>query len=304
MMQPEPDHAILYDSAYTDRLNERIGQRFAPKSERVGVHATDLLYCLRKAHGKRRIPKDEQEAISEETILTWGEGLMFEDLISEGAKQKAGAYCFHCRVVSGVGPSVGGEPPSERCCECGNPVLFFTPDYIVGGIIHEAKQTRKSRRHGPEGAPWWVDQLRTYLMFARYAGWTDLLQARLVVNWLMGDYGSKRKGERPRPPQAALDSYLITFASGFERLWEAELLRRMQVVLADEQPVLTGMGRDLGDADGIAPAYNWECGSCPVGMALNCELFRWDAEGKEIDAMPVPPKEVMPAPTAPDASGT
>ena len=279
--QPEKDYTIIYDSAYTEQLNAKVRDQYGPKHDRSGVHATDLLYCLRKAWGKRRVPSADQPELDDETILTWSGGLMFEDLISEGKRQKMAAYCFTCRTVSRVVPPVRGGTEPTHCSLCGNWWLLFTPDYIADDMIHEVKQTRKSRRRGPEDAQWWMDQLRTYTLFANKAGWTGQYIARVVVNWIMGDYGRKKKGLRPLPPKSALDAYLVVFKKGFEAAWESELLRRMTIVLNEGMPVLTGMGEEFG-ADGISPAYEWECPTCPVGKALGCERWLWGDDDRVI----------------------
>jgi len=75
----------------------------------------------------------------------------------------------------------------EKCPVCNQRWLIMTPDYRIGGIIHEVKQTRKSRAKGPESAPWWIDQLRSYLLYARRAGWAHENWGRIVANWIMGD---------------------------------------------------------------------------------------------------------------------
>ncbi|KKN82277.1 hypothetical protein LCGC14_0310900 [marine sediment metagenome] len=272
------DFTIVHDDAYTTRLNEKIVDKYGPKDDRPGLHATDLIMCLRKAWAKKHIPTEQQTQVSEDTILTWSGGLIFEDLISTGEKQKQAAYCFHCLQVSSV-----IQPEPVNCPVCNHPWIIFTPDYIDEEIIHEVKQTRKSSRKGPENAPWWIDQLRTYLLFARRAGWTDTQVTRLVVNWLMGDYGSKKKGEIPRPPQSTLDAYLVIFNDGFENDWELELQRRAQVVLGEDMPMLKGMGEEFG-SDGLSPQYDWECASCPVGDIIDCELRKqWDVvDEKEV----------------------
>ena len=278
------DFTIVRDDAHTEQLNAKVRAKFGPRQKRDAVHASDLFYCLRKAHATRRLSESQLMEVSDDTLLTWLEGLMFEDLVSTGEKQKAAAYCFHCRTVSRIVPPVSGPADVEpiNCSACGKPWLMFTPDYIdAQGIIHEVKQTRKSQRRGPEDAPWWIEQLATYLLFGRLAGWTTLPYARLVTNWIMGDYGNKKKGTRPRPPQSMLDSYLVIFREGFEARWESELLRRMAVVLNDEQPPLTGMGEAAGGSP-RTPVYSWECATCKVGLAINCERYLWTEEGIEI----------------------
>lgn len=266
------DYIIVPDDPYTESINQKVREKYGPREERNALHATDLIFCLRKAWAKKRIPADVQGQISDDTILTWGEGLMFEDLISTGERQKQAAYCFYCRTVNSVTRSVHGGPEPDKCSICRNPWVLFTPDYIEGGIIHEVKQTRKSSRHGPEGAPWWIDQLRTYLLFALRAGWVSGYDTRLIVNYLMGDYGSRKKGQRPRPPQSSIDVSKIVFTPGFESYWEGELQRRVKILLDDEMPLLRGMGREHGK-EPLSPMYDWECASCPVGDAIGCEMM-------------------------------
>ena len=171
------------------------------------------------------------------------------------------------------------EPEQDRCPVCRERWLVFTPDYIAGGIVHEAKETRKSRRQGPANAPWWMDQLRTYFAFAKRAGWTTAPYARLVVKWLMGDYGRKSKGMRPLPPSAAIDAFRIVFDESRLDNWLVELRRRAVITEGTEMPPLNGMG----DGDEQSPAYSWECASCLVGRAAGCEMFRWGPDDKELD---------------------
>lgn len=271
------DYIIEYDEEYTRLINSKVREKYGPKHDRLAVHATDLIFCLRKAWGKRNVPVEEQDEISEDTILTWGEGLMFEDLVSTGEKQKQAAYCYSCRTVSMIQKSVHGDPEPIGCGECGKAWVVFTPDYIEDGIIHEAKQTRKSRRNVPEGAPWYIDQLRTYLLFAKRAGWTNEIVTRLIANCLMGDYGSKKKGHRPKPPQSTVDAYKIKFENTDWDAWERELKRRTKIVLSKDMPPLTGMAEDA-----LSPQYLWECSSCSVGRQIGCERFVWDENDMEI----------------------
>ena len=58
---------------------------------------------------------------------------------------------------------------------------------------------------------------------------------------------------------------------------EDELVRRKGIKEGDAKPALNGMG----DGDERSPAYGWECSTCPVGAAIECENYIWDADGKE-----------------------
>lgn len=272
------DFEIIYDHEYTQHLNDRIRAKFRTSGMRNATHASDLFYCLRKAWWKR-LHLDEEDETHVDLLLTWMLGLLFEDLVTEGEPQKASAYCWQCGVVNRILGTPPGKREVETCPECGERWLIFTPDYIVDGVVHEVKQTRKSRRRGPQDAPWWIDQLRTYFAFARVAGWSPSPYARLVACWLMGDYGSRRKGEKPRPPNAALDAFKVVFKPETLEPWMVELRRRARITEGTDVPPLTGMG----GGDEQSPAYEWECPSCPMGKAGECEMYKWDEDGKEKD---------------------
>lgn len=283
------DYEIQYDHEYTERLNQRVRDKYGSSGPRNATHASDLFFCLRKAWLKQQVllgnldvPEEDLD-VGDDTILTWSGGLMFEDLVSEGELQLASTYCWTCSAVGRMPNRAPGEPEQAHCPVCQNRWLVFTPDYIADGIVHEAKETRKSRRQGPANAPWWMDQLRTYFAFAKKAGWTTAPYARIVVKWLMGDYGRKKKGLRPLPPSAALDAFRVVFDE--ERLpeWLVELRRRAVITEGFMMPPLNGMG----GGDEQSPAYNWECSSCLVGKAAGCEMYKWDDDDKEITGVEV-----------------
>jgi hypothetical protein len=285
------DYTIEYDFEYTEYSNQRVRDKYGSSGPRNATHASDLFFCLRKAWLKQAILRGDIEAtvdgdeisdatldVGDDTILTWSGGLMFEDLVSEGERQPASTYCWTCGAVGRMPNKAPGEPEQAHCPVCRNRWLVFTPDYIANGIVHEAKETRKSRRQGPANAPWWMDQLRTYFAFAKQAGWTTAPYARLVVKWLMGDYGRKKKGLRPLPPSAALDAFRIVFDEDRLSEWLVELRRRSAITEGSKLPPLNGMGSGSEQV----PAYDWECSSCLVGKAAGCEMWKWDADDKEI----------------------
>ena len=274
------DYTIEFDYEYTDALNQKVREKYGSSGPRNATHASALLFCLKKEWLKQRENAPEEE-ISDQTLLTWSGGLMFEDLVSEGEQQTASAYCWICNAVAKLPNKKPGEQERDTCNVCGNRWLVFTPDYIVDGIIHEVKETRKSRKQGPGGAPWWIDQLRTYYAFAKLAGWTTAPYARIVVKWLMGDYSRAKKGYRPTPPQSSLDAFKIIFNP--ERLdgWIVELKRRAGITEGKEMPMLNGMG----GGDELSPQYAWECSSCMVGKLANCENYVWDENDRDITAI-------------------
>ena len=163
---------IAVDHDYTATLQTRLREQYASGIERTATHLSGLLMCLLKEWGKLHLPRSEwrKEGASEEDdpILTWSQGLQFEALVAEGVKQIPFAYCFECRAVSSPGIVTnrdGNRSEAERCPVCNQRWLLATPDWLVEGRIHEAKQTRKSARKGPQDAPWWIEQLVSYLIF-------------------------------------------------------------------------------------------------------------------------------------------
>ena len=166
---------------------------------------------------------------------------------------------------------------------CNERWLIGTPDYVDEGVLHEAKQTKKSQRRGIRDAPWWIEQLATYLLFQRRTRREEKSWGRIVANYIMGDYGEKRKGFRPRPPTSELEASRVVFPSNesFWAEWEGEVLRRKQIVEGDERPLLSFPGDPLVDN----PRYTWECPSCPVGKVGECPNWRWDDEDREIIAV-------------------
>jgi len=283
-----------FDQEYTKLLLDRIFQRYGKTDVlRTALHASDLLGCLRKAWGKRRIAEDQWLLPDPERdpMLQWAQGLQFEDIVSESDRQRPQAYCINCRTVSSLPPPVMGTDGQQRevetCSVCGWEWIVGTPDYRVDGVVHESKQTRKSSRQGPEGAPWWGEQILTYLFFDKVRNRDNPNWGRAVVNWLMGDYGSRRKGLRPRPPTAALEAFRAmavddeTGEPAGDDTWEhwhQELGRRRSVVLADEMPPLNGMN---GHID--SPRYDFECSSCPVGKIIGCEMWIWDDHDRTVE---------------------
>lgn len=294
---------VVYDEEYTAQLRAEVTAKFAGSSgSRPATHLSDLLYCLRKSWGKLHLPTDEWQSEGEgnddegDPLLSWLQGLQFEDLVSKGQRQVARAFCFKCNVVSVVGTELGPDGSYQEratCPVCGERWLVATPDFIVDEIVHESKQTRKSQRKGPRDAPWWIEQLAGYILFRRimagpltrdHHSW-----GRLVVNWLMGDYGSRKKGTKPRPPRSALDAFRVVFPKTDApwQTWLEELRERKRIIEGPDQPPLD-MVR--------SPRYpQFECSSCPVGRALECPAFIWDEEGNETFPFGVPG---MPALTA------
>jgi hypothetical protein len=216
----------------------------------------------------------------------WAQGLQFENLVSEGQKQVPMAFCFTCRAVSKVPPPYtkndGTKEEIAKCPVCNDRWLIGTPDYLVDDIIHESKQTRKSRRNGPQAAPWWTEQLQTYIFFQQARHYQNMGESwgREVVNWLMDDYSGRTKGMRPKPPRSVLEAYRVTIRGDWHE-WEAELHRRKALVEGPDMPPLAGMNGRIGEPPD-SPRYDWNCPSCRVGKAIGCENWRWDDEDRAI----------------------
>lgn len=285
---------INYDQSYTTFLNDSVKQRYGSTAKRAATHLSDVLYCLRKAWGKHHLDEGDWSLADDDgdPIVMWAGGLQFEELVGTGEPQVPSAYCFTCRAVSSVPAPVDGIEKAT-CGVCDNRWLIGTPDYRVPDgkgnmIIHEAKQTRKSQRRGPQDAPWWIEQLEGYLFFDHVRNPLAPSWGRLVVNWLMGDYGEKKKGKRPRPPRSVIEAFTVTFDGKWEDYMQ-ELSRRKSIVEGPDQPPLNGMHVGYAGANCLerTPAYPWECSSCPVGKVIGCEHWVWD----DSDNLIVPGKE-------------
>lgn len=273
-----PNFLVKIDEEYTALLNQRVRERFGSTAPRAATHLSGLLFCLLKEWGNLHLTPEQLASIGEledETLMTWTGGLQFEDLISEGTRQPAHVYCHKCKTVSSPPISIGPEKELANCQVCGKRVIYYTPDYIVDGMIHEAKQTRKSQRKGVEDAPWWIEQIAGYILFEKMAGRIKEDTARMVINWLMGTYGSRKKGQKPIPPRSALEAHRVEFEDD-EKQWDgwlAELIRRKKIVEGPERPAL-----DFIDS----PRYpQFECASCQVGPLIECPAYIWDEEGNE-----------------------
>ena len=278
----EVDHEIQFDAEYTEQLREEVLARYPTSGPRNATHVSDLLYCLRKSWKiKKQAIEGKTEELSDATALTFMGGLDFERLVEKGDTQSSMAYCFKCAGLSGAGPRGADGMEKANCPVCNERWLIFTPDWIEQGVVHESKQTRKSSRSGPASAPWWIDQLRSYIALYRLGGKNVASYGRLVVNWLMGDYGSRKKGIQPRGPQAGLDTFKVIFKEGFEAPWRAELRRRKEIVEGEEMPELSGM---LEHKIALSPQWDFECASCPVGEEIECERYIW-RDGKELASL-------------------
>ena len=187
-----------YDYEETKRLNEKVRQRAGVGKPRPATHVSDLLFCLKKANAKKKLGKDYVEEIHDDTVLTWVGGLQFEELVSDGSKQSVMSYCRTCDAVGG-----SSAPEQPNCPVCGERWLIGTPDYIYQDIVHEVKQTRKSRKAAPN--TYWIEQLASYILFEDIAGRKRAPYGRIVQNNLMGDYGKKRKDGPSTPPRSTLD---------------------------------------------------------------------------------------------------
>lgn len=288
-------YEVELDEEYTEKLNAQVMRRFGSGGVRPATHVSDLLYCLKKAHQQKKYPQFV-EAPSKNTILTWAMGLIFEDTVAEGQIQERVAFCFKCdsafRINSDnqlivpahicpwntgegiVSLSEGKEHVFCPVCEhqTGERLLIGTADYIFEDMCHEVKQTRKSRRQGVEGADWWIEQLITYIWLHQELTGSETANGRIVTNWLMGSYDRAKKGEKPKPPAAALDAFRVTFPQEAIDAWKVEIKRRKDIAEGEEVPEAKSL-------------YPFECSGCSVGRAVACEGYVWKMgdSGVEVD---------------------
>lgn len=277
MADPLPSFDIEFDPEYTDHIREIVRRRF-PGLPRNATHVSDLLYCLRRAWCNKQ--QETERQLDDDTLATFYGGTVFEDCMAEGETGLTRAYCFNCKAVSVVQGRRPDQKEQATCVVCGKRWLLYTTDWVVDGIVHECKQTRKSRRHGPSRAPNWIEQLATYVMFEQLAQRSTSDWGRIVANWLMGDYARAKKGEKPTPPRAGIDAYKVVFKPDEESNWDTwlvELRRRKNIVEGKEMPPLT----DMVNERARSPVYEYECSNCTVGQEIGCLNYIWDDEGKE-----------------------
>lgn len=201
--------------------------------ERLGVHCTDLIYCLNKQAWRRltgAMPTDQE-------LLLYSLGWATQRWIT-GTFVPEKEY-----VVDGI---------------------TVTPDSsTVDGVKPwELKTTYASSTHSIETMLHWLRQLMAQ---CKVTGATEAYLSRLE---LMGDwgwvYGTKEKKKTAQHP--TLSAYLIIFTP--EEIvvnWAWLLMRKARF-----EKILT-TGQMLPKQLALAPGQEWECGYCPRKDSCDAE---------------------------------
>ena len=168
-----------------------------------GIHASDLLYCLRQRWLTRKygLGGKEPDTLSTDTLTLFLTGHAFHALLEEGQTE------VETQLVLPFGQSI-------TC----------TIDYLVPPDITpwEVKSTRYSSAKTPEDIAQYIDQLGTYCLARRS------LRGYLVILHLNGDYRENRK--------PILKVWELNFTADELAGWAIELQRRHDI-LVDESHI-------------------------------------------------------------------
>jgi hypothetical protein len=200
------------------------------------MHASDLIYCRRKAWYRKHQPTPEVLDADTLMLFLMGQGhhAVFQRCIPEHEEQ------FTLTDSDGTIYSLVGTPDMDW------------PEHIElpAGLVRppgEIKTTRYSAEKVPDrDIPHYIEQLATYCLARKI----DV--GRLYVAHINGSYG--RSGMKP-----VLRCYEFAFTEDELRAWGDHLAwRAYQITQGDGK----GGPPDHGDTH-----YKWECGHCPYNKA-------------------------------------
>lgn len=195
-----------------------------------GVHASDMIFCLRKAWYKRRGIASTITTSQEKLLWIAGNGhhAMLEAL---GGREQTQAVTVPC--------TRDGVPHEHRFTatldleDHDDPLLTFS-------IPVEIKSTRKKSTSEYPDMYYYVEQVLTYMIIWRKT------MCRLAVIFLVGDYKAVRT-----PVFRVWD---ITITDQERHAWMQEIARRVHLI---EKP----------DYPAPVERYDWECGYCAYASA-------------------------------------
>jgi CRISPR/Cas system-associated exonuclease Cas4 (RecB family) len=197
-----------------------------------GMHATDLIYCLRKAwYEHKKFPKP-LPGVKELSLWLTGHGhhqmLQLQDPGQGDLEATISLQCL-------IGGTQHAHPITMN-------LDFLDETVAFPGVPTEIKSTRKSSLAKPPEFSWYLEQLITYLLrWGQLDALTLKYYARLHVLFLNGDY---RENRTP-----ILKTWDLEVSLEELRLWHAELTLRIHAILNDTPPT--------------PERYEWECDYCP-----------------------------------------
>lgn len=209
-----------------DGLRELIMTPFKKRRFRLGLHQSDISFCLRKPFFQKASPEHEDG-----TAVMFMAGRGHHSLLEEAVLKETIGINEHSIERDGI---------------------WVTPDVILGPVPEvgakgnepiEIKSTRKSSRKSIEEERYWIRQLIAECKV------TDSTVGFLAILYLMGDY------QRPTKPE--LHAYRFEFTQNEIDEW-------WQLLLANKATYEKYLEKGEPVPVEEAIMYTWECGYCDI----------------------------------------
>jgi hypothetical protein len=244
---------LVAEPILAERLIRDAEERRQQRQPRApGIHASDLVYCLRQKWLMRKYHLENQEAdiLSTDTLTLFLTGHAFHALLEHGDSE------VETQLVL----------PGGHTITC-------TIDYIVPPDISpwEVKSTRYSAAKTPEDIASYIDQLGTYCLARRSS------QGYLVILHLNGDYRENRK--------PVLKVWRIVFEPRELAQWAVELGRRYEIVADTTQIPDADFEHYDWECQYCPFGPKVGSGECPGGMGRNLPFFLRDEDEEPLEVI-------------------
>jgi hypothetical protein len=217
-----------------------------------GIHASDLVYCLRQKWLTRayNLENKEPDVLSTDTLTLFLTGHAFHALLEHGDAEVETTLVL----------------PGGHAITC-------TIDYIVPPDISpwEVKSTRYSSAKTPEDIANYIDQLGTYCLARRSR------QGYLVILHLNGDYRENRK--------PVLKVWRLVFEAQELARWAIELGRRYEIVSDESQIPEADFEHYDWECQYCPYGPKIGTGVCQGGMGRVMPFFTADEEIEEVEVV-------------------
>jgi len=233
MRLPKPK-VIIRDLEVENRILSAMRDRVGIDKPRPGVHLSSLIHCLRKEWHLYRLDAQPGGRVAVLGPTSDKQALVWA--IGRSHEDIFGTTALHSdeRERDGIHYNVD----------------YWLPDADMF-CLSEMKSTRRSARKTMEDMEDYTAQV------GGYAAAESLTEVLVHVLHIQGDYG------HDHPPEADFHVWRLTFTKAELKAWWAELKRRRDILIGVIEPVLSL------EAD-VSPAYDWECGFCPVRDLIGC----------------------------------
>ena len=242
-----------------ERVVSSMKERMGVDRPRPGIHVSELIYCLRKAWQLRQIGDNRINTLGEtgdETVFVWVVGHSHEAIFGQGSVRGKSV------LKDGIWytPDFFAEPETVRDLMERADFVDADPEeyaeaFFAAGKLTEMKSTRASARKRMDDG-----ELQHYLdQTASYAAAEGRTDAWIWVFHIMGDYYHQTTEGKKRGagPKASLKLWHLKFDQRELARWWETLLHRKEILEGDDMPP-------------PAPAFEWECGYCPVRELIAC----------------------------------